>query len=105
MKKCPHCNEEIAESAQQCSFCLKQLPLESVKKVGWYHRKSSLIVGFLLVGPLILPAVWTNPNYSSKKKIILTIVVVILTYLLFVSTARALKDTFAIYGQVLKGTL
>lgn len=41
----------------------------------WYFRTSAIVTGFLVVGPLILPLVWFNPYYSTTKKILLTFVI------------------------------
>lgn len=55
-------------------------------KEKWYFKRAPLIIGFICVGPLILPLVWSNPRFSGKKKAIISAVVVILTFLLTVVT-------------------
>ncbi|MCX5713382.1 MAG: hypothetical protein NT033_00905 [Candidatus Omnitrophica bacterium] len=62
----------------------------------WYFRKGTLIIAILSVGPLALPLVWANPRISLKIKIIITIVVIALTYFLtkaFIDSLKVLKDT------------
>ena len=54
MKKCPFCGEDIEENLTRCPFCDKTIGEVTAKKMKWYHRTSSLVVGFLVVGPLIL---------------------------------------------------
>ncbi|MFA5096920.1 MAG: hypothetical protein WC478_06230 [Candidatus Omnitrophota bacterium] len=63
----------------------------------WYFSKASLVIGFLLIGPLVLPLVWANPDFSRKKKFLLSAIVVILTCLLFVVSLLAVKPFAALY--------
>jgi len=65
----------------------------------WYFRKSSLIFGFLLVGPFILPLVWSNPNFSNKRKMSVTIIVIILTCILLIMSAKFVKTFVDFYQQ------
>lgn len=37
-------------------------------KTKWYFRKEFIVVGFLIVGPLILPLLWANPGISRTAK-------------------------------------
>ena len=61
-------------------------------KVPWYFKKSSLVVAFLCVGPLMLPLVWINPYYSLRKKIIITVITGVLTYFIWAATAKAMQS-------------
>ena len=66
----------------------------------WYFNKWSLIISFLCIGPFMLPLVWVNPGLSRKQKIITTVIVIILTYLLgalFFNSLKQIKN----YYQVL----
>jgi len=69
----------------------------------WFFKGQSIVVGFILFGPFILPLVWFNPTYSSKKKIVVTGIILLLTYLLFVLTKGLLTQYFQIYDQMLNG--
>ena len=99
--KCPYCQNPIEEGLSKCPFCDKPLGTLPAKKAKWYQRTSSIVIGFLVVGPFILPAVWANPQYSRKTKIIISAICLFLTYLLtrfFVNSVKSITDY---YGQML----
>ncbi len=56
--------------------------METPEKPKWYFKTWALVGSFLCVGPFMLPLVWANKNFSKKTKIILTIVVLAVTYLM-----------------------
>ncbi len=74
--------------------------MEDKKQDKWYFRGASLVMGFLMVGPLILPLVWFNPAYSYRKKFIFSAVIVVLSLLLFAATAGSLKSLTDYYQQI-----
>lgn len=57
----------------------------------WYFKNWSLVISFLCVGPFMLPLVWANPHLNKQAKIIITAVIVVLTYLLVVVSLKSLK--------------
>jgi len=65
----------------------------------WYFKTASIVAAFLFVGPFALPLVWLSPDYSKNKKIVITVIVVIVTYFLGVLVTNSLK-TIAEYYQL-----
>ena len=63
----------------------------------WYFRTWPLIASFLCVGPFMLPLVWSNPRFSKKSKIVISIVIIILTYLLLKFFIKSLKSINSYY--------
>ena len=63
----------------------------------WYFKTWALVISFLSVGPFMLPLVWTNPAFSKNKKIIISAVIIILSYLLlsvFINSLRSLNKYY-----------
>ncbi|MFA5093308.1 MAG: hypothetical protein WC543_05140 [Candidatus Omnitrophota bacterium] len=68
-------------------------------KPKWYFKSWSLVVSFLCVGPFMLPLVWANPHLTKKSKIIISLIIIALTYLLVIFSVKSLK-TIGDYYQM-----
>jgi len=71
--------------------------MENKDNQKWYFKNWSLIVSFLCVGPFMLPLVWANPSFSKKTKIIISVVIIALTYLLTAILVKSLKSIGSYY--------
>lgn len=98
MKKCPYCAEEIQDEAIKCKHCGEFIVKKPRGK--WYFGTNWLIIAFLCVGPLALPLFWVNPRFSRKRKIIVTMIILILSYYLTSSAVKSLKIINSYYQQI-----
>lgn len=71
------------------------------KKLKWYQSGKSIFVGFLVVGPLVLPLVWKHPTYSFNKKLVLTGIILLATAGIIWGLKDALTSITAYYKEAL----
>jgi len=68
----------------------------------WYFKTYAFITAFLCVGPLALPLVWINPRYKRSKKVIMTVITLLVCYIVFALMARSTESIYKYYNQILE---
>ena len=64
----------------------------------WYFQPYVLVIAFLSVGPFALPLVWRNPRFSRRSKTLISIAIIVLSYLLGVVLVKSVKSIYEYYN-------
>jgi hypothetical protein len=68
----------------------------------WYFKTYVYVIAFLCIGPLILPLALINPRYNMAKKVIITIITLIASYLLIISLSKSIESIYRYYQEVMQ---
>jgi integral membrane sensor domain MASE1 len=71
--------------------------MDDNKHQKWYFKTWSLVASFLCVGPFMLPLVWANPRFNKKSKVIITLLVLLVTYVMTAYLVKSVQNILNYY--------
>ncbi len=68
----------------------------------WYFKTRTVVLAFLILGPLALPLLWVHPRYRKVAKVAWTVGIVVLTILTWLATVSSMKIINKYYSEILQ---
>ena len=76
------------------------LPNSRRDAIPWYFKPAMLFVAFLVVGPLMLPLLWVNPHLDRRSKLVWTITISLVSFILIWATMKAISTLVEYYKMI-----
>ena len=97
MGQCPFCSAPLADGAEFCPACHEPVATKTGDPEPWYFRTSFIILALCCVGPLALPLIWFRPRTAVSRKIGLTLVILLVSWLLYYAALATLDGLREVY--------
>jgi len=88
--------------SDQMQTLRRDVKREETGREGGISNPSTILIIFLCVGPLVLPLIWLNPRFNQNTKIIISIIIVLLSYFLgsiMINSMRSIKEYYDMIGN------